>query len=291
VESNLAPEIPILQQPDIFNFMDYRKFLKAYYQYQKNLNSNFSYTIFARKVGLSRSFLHHVINYQGILQEDKALKLAHACKFNQWESDFFLALVMWNQSKDEKMQKLYWERMMGLSPKEDFYSLQGNEEKVITHWFSLALLELVTIKGFVNDVDWMAQKFGNKVSPQEIQETLDLLLIVGLLQFKNKRLVKTKKTVVAKRMGKIPPSILREYHKKNIPLGIEAIDSVDPSLREISTMSIAIEKKKIALLKNKIKNFRAEILEYVDACSKPEEVYQLNIQFFPLDNSKTPGKP
>jgi uncharacterized protein (TIGR02147 family) len=39
--------------PNVFEYTDYRKFLKDFYEQKKRLSHGFSYTVMAKKIGLS----------------------------------------------------------------------------------------------------------------------------------------------------------------------------------------------------------------------------------------------
>ncbi|MBI4197300.1 MAG: TIGR02147 family protein, partial [Deltaproteobacteria bacterium] len=52
--------------------------------------------------------------------------------------------------------------------------------------------------------------------------------------------------------------------------------------RDTSAMTLGVSKGQLPELKEKIRGFRREILKMVSQCEVPEEVVQLNIQFYPV---------
>jgi len=65
--------------PDIFEFQNFRTYLKAYYDEQKALKRNFSYRYFSEKAGVNTpSFLYYVIENKRNLTESSVLKISQA---------------------------------------------------------------------------------------------------------------------------------------------------------------------------------------------------------------------
>ena len=77
-------------------------------------------------------------------------------------------------------------------------------------------------------------------------------------------------------------------HTRNmIHMGERSINEFLPEDREISTMSLGISKQAAVEIKQKIQQFKDDILKFVEQDKSPsEEVYQFNTQFFPLVTKK-----
>jgi uncharacterized protein (TIGR02147 family) len=65
-------------------------------------------------------------------------------------------------------------------------------------------------------------------------------------------------------------------------LAQEALYSVPKTHRDISTLTLSISKQGLQRMKEKIKEFRRELLEIAKADEHADRVYQLNLQLFPL---------
>ncbi|MDO8518852.1 MAG: TIGR02147 family protein, partial [Deltaproteobacteria bacterium] len=60
--------------------------------------------------------------------------------------------------------------------------------------------------------------------------------------------------------------------------------------RDVSTLTLGIRKERLPQLKQKIQEFRKEILKFVSADTEPEEVAQINIQMYPLTRQNIKGE-
>jgi uncharacterized protein (TIGR02147 family) len=81
--------------------------------------------------------------------------------------------------------------------------------------------------------------------------------------------------------SEIPSEAIRKYHKQNLDLAIEKIDTVENSLRQIQSMSLPINPKKIDAFKRLIDDF-LENASDLSGKSAGTEVYSLNVQFVPV---------
>jgi hypothetical protein len=92
-----------VEEPNIFFYIDYRKFLQDYFAFKRQGSKTFSYTTFARKVEVKLSNAHicMVINGERNLSEEKAAAFSKGLELNTSEQEFFLNLVQFNQSRSE----------------------------------------------------------------------------------------------------------------------------------------------------------------------------------------------
>jgi uncharacterized protein (TIGR02147 family) len=78
---------------------------------------------------------------------------------------------------------------------------------------------------------------------------------------------------------------VHNYHKAILDLTGKVMDTLSNEERDVSTLTLGVKKDKIPLLKEKIRAFRKEILQMVANDIEPEEVVQLNMQFYPVTNN------
>jgi hypothetical protein len=80
--------------------------------------------------------------------------------------------------------------------------------------------------------------------------------------------------------------LIPAYHRQMIERAANARARVPPDERDVSALTVCIQGRSLADLKARIHRFREEMLERCDSEERPEQVYQLCIQLFPL--SKPP---
>lgn len=81
--------------PDIFNYGDWRLFLKDTIQWHKDTDPKFSFRNFCQQAGQkSHAYVHKLINGEGTLTLNLASLLAYALKLNVSQTNKFLQLVL-----------------------------------------------------------------------------------------------------------------------------------------------------------------------------------------------------
>src|SRR5258708_4446297 len=100
-------------KPSIFEYDDYRRYLRDFYLFSKKENKNFSFRFFARLMGYKTSSMLKMImdGNRNIIPEniDKYVKIL---KLTKDEAHFFQNLVFLNQAKDSVEKKGFAEEIL-----------------------------------------------------------------------------------------------------------------------------------------------------------------------------------
>lgn len=148
---------------------------------------------------------------------------------------------------------------------------------VIADWQHFAILSLMDTKNFSSRPDWIAKRLG--ISTFDAQAAIDRLVKVGLAHRKNGRLFKSDAPVVTPTDR--ASQALRISHEQSLMQAIRALQEIPVPLRDVTSITLAMNPAKLGLAKEMIRDFRrrlANVLESED-CS---EVYNLNIQLVPV---------
>lgn len=92
--------------------MDYRVFLKDYYNQKKEANPAFSLRVFSDKIGFkAKDFISRVMNGEKNLSTQSIPKVASGLRLGKHETEFFISLVEFNQAetsddRDEAFNKM-----------------------------------------------------------------------------------------------------------------------------------------------------------------------------------------
>ena len=76
------------------------------------------------------------------------------------------------------------------------------------------------------------------------------------------------------------------YHKQVSKLAEDAFDRCSKDLRDISALTLGINKSDFKKIKARIQEFRKEIMDIAKNSENDDRVYQLNFQFFPVSKSR-----
>jgi uncharacterized protein (TIGR02147 family) len=86
--------------PQVYDYADYRLFLRDTYRYRKEINARFSYAVFARICGFrSSGMLRYVMCGRRNLTANSAFRIAQGLGLDLKSASYFLTLVFMGQSR------------------------------------------------------------------------------------------------------------------------------------------------------------------------------------------------
>lgn len=269
--------------PDIYAYLDYRRYLRDWFTARKAANPRYSHRAFARKAGQSSpSLLLAVTDGKRNLTPSTTEAFVLALGLKGEDALFFGALVQLDQAETNDARNRAWERVRATRRFREARQLEGDAVEYLSAWYYPAIRELATCGDFRPDPDWIAARIRPRVTPQQARKALDLLLALGLV------------TVDA--AGKMTPadaSVVTphevaglaafNYHVGMIERAAEALATVSSVERHYCALTVSIPQSLVPRLKRELDAFQERILDLCDGVDDPRErVYQLNLQLFPL---------
>lgn len=270
-------------QLSIYDYLDYRAFLRDYYEMQKKRTKFFSYRYFAQKAGFSsHNVLKQVIEGQRNIAGKSIPKFTKALNLTIRESDYFKLLVLFCQSKSEAEKNDLFKELFRYQEGSKAKLLNELQYKMYSEWYYAVIRELITIMDVEKDHSAVGKSLLLDIGTKEVKASLKLLSELGLIQ-KNEQGKWVQCNPIIKTEPELHSFFVRNYNRKMIELSALAIDLIPQEKREMSSITLGISKKAYRDIKKKIQDFKDKILsDVVSDSSESEEVYQLNFQFFPL---------
>lgn len=274
---------PNSQCPPVREYLDYRKFLKDFYCQKKESSRDYSYRVFSRMAGISSpSHLKMVMDGKRNLTHTTLGKYKKAIGFKKkQDASYFDLLVSYNQEMDHDKKVELFHKILEEKEKKGFSVLAQEQFNFLSRWHYVALYVLVDCKDFRNDYEWMASRLRKKVSVSNIEKAVNDLIKIGLLEYDAQRGLRQANGALdtpeeIQSMAVIP------YHKNMINLAMQYLDDGPWELREFNGGTIPMNKETLVKLKEKIREFRKEINAMTENLEDVTDVYQLNVQLFPL---------
>jgi uncharacterized protein (TIGR02147 family) len=266
----------------VFEYDNYRAYLKDLYGFYKKTKPQFSYRYFSQKAGFrSPNFLKLVIEGKRNLSPESIERFTRALKLNKKETEFFRILVHLNQARTIGEKKLYAEQLMQSRSFRHIHPLRQDQYRYYAEWYNIPIRELTILPEFSEDPGWIARSLLPPISPQQAQKALDLLLQLGLLERdESGRLVQADAFISTG--DEVTATSVANYHREMIQKGSEALDLFPGPERDISSVTMALSEEGFQEIKSLIQRFRKELLAIADQEQRAEGVFQINFQLFPL---------
>lgn len=273
-------------KPDIFEFISYRAFMRAFYEAAKVNTKRFSHRSFAAKAGFTSSnFLKMVMDGDRNLSTESSERVGSAMGLTPTELRFFKLLVELEQADSPDDRARAMESIAATRRFMEAKPLDGMLFEYLNHWYNLAIRELAGRSDFRDDPEWIARQLRPQISTGKAEKALALLLEMGLLE-KNEDGRVTRGEPSLDAGHEVRAVGVRQFHRQMMERAAQSIDDVPSDERDISAITVCIQAKTLPDLKQKLRDFREVFMATCDEQTDPDVVYQLNIQFFPLSFSR-----
>ena len=270
----------------IFEYLDYREFLREYYQSKKAANPAFSLRAFSDKIGFkAKDFISRVMQGDKNLSTQSIQKIVTGLKFGKREASFFEDLVWFNQAETMDEKNSWFQKMQNelkiVRFTEGQHQLAFYQYQVYSHWRHLVVRSLIGMYGFHGDFTSLAKSVHPTITIEEAKESVELLEKCNLVK-KNEdgsyELV-NKDITTGDRTSKIA---LRGFHQHCLALGAESIDRDPPTMRNISGLTLGISQAGYEKIVERMSAFRKEIAQIANEDKDADKVYQMQLLLFPI---------
>jgi uncharacterized protein (TIGR02147 family) len=267
----------------VYDYLDHRAYLAAYYTAAKQTRPSFSFRLFSKLAGLrSPNFLKLVIDGERNLGADSVGRFAEALGLGSADAEFFSDLVAFGQAQTLAEKNRAFERIAGSRRFRAARRIDGDLFAYLSHWYNPVIRELAARDDFQEDPRWIAAQLRPRISAAEAAEAMKLLLSLGLLvrDQETGRVVRGEPTLTTEH--EVRSLGAAAFHRQMLERAAQSIDTVPRELRDLAALTVCVSSETAALVKQRIHQFREALTELCDADSKGNTVYQLNVQWFPL---------
>lgn len=273
-------------QRRIYEYLDYREFLRDYYEFKKENFSGFSLRTFSNRIGFkTKDFILRVMKGDKNLSLTSVPLVAQGMGLNKKESDFFKALVEFNQAKDVTDRDQSYQHIQHLLSTVKF---QGNQHllahyqyEVFSHWHHLTIRSLIGLNGFHGDYESLANRLHPKITTQEAKHSIHILESCGLIE-KDPDLGYRLTHASITTGDRTSKAALRGFHQRCLQLASDSIERDHPQQRNISGLTLGISQVSYEKIVQRLNEFRKEIAIIAEEDTSADRVVQMNFQLFPL---------
>jgi uncharacterized protein (TIGR02147 family) len=270
---------------DILEYTSYRQYIADYYA-ERKAKSAFSWQEFASLAGFSSSiFLKYVSEGRYNLGEATAVRVAVAMNLADYECDFFVELVKFDHAKTDAEKKAAFSKMISIAEAHKAKILEGDSFRFFSDWKNPVIRELAPAMPGAKPLA-LAHACREKISAAEVSETLNFLVKAGLLQKdESGNYRQTEKSVTTGPM-EVTPVAVRNLHRQMGELALSAIEGVSQDERHFSGVTLGVTHDAYNEIVQEIAECRKRVIAIATRDSAVDEVYRLNMQFFPMTNIK-----
>ncbi len=270
-------------------YTDYRKFLKDFYSEQKKHHTFFSYRYFCQKAGITSPALFKEV-VEGIrnLTERTTELFIKGMGLVESDAAYFRALVHLNQTENEQEKVQALERLRGLRRKVKQEMVPLDLYEYFSTWYFPVIRELACLLDWKGDYRLLARMLIPAIKKSEAERAVKFLLEKGFIKIdENGHYVQTNPALSTG--SEVSSLAIRAFNEIMAKRGAEAVRQFPPSERDIRTLIGGVSAKSYALIKEEIREFISRVVRLIDDDKTSDRVYSLNLQLFPLSQSREKG--
>ena len=270
--------------PDIFRYLDYRAYLRDWFDSRKAANPRFSHRGFSRRVGQkSPSLLADIIGRRRNLTPDLIDAFAPVLGLRAEEARFFGLLVELDQADTTEHRNAAFSRIAATQRFRDARKIDGDSFRYLSNWFIPAVRELARRPDFRSDPDWVARTLNPTITAAQARVALEVLHSLGMLVEQDDGWVQAEGAVTTPR--EVVGLAVHNYHDGMLRLAQEAITRHRPQDRHFMAVTVCIPESLVPQLKDELNAMTERLLDLCDgAAGAAERVYQIHLHTFPLSD-------
>ncbi|OWV00618.1 TIGR02147 family protein [Fibrobacter sp. UWR2] len=268
----------------IFEYTDYREWIRDAFDDFKQRKTVISWRYMAMKLGADPGNLLRVSQGKIHLTLSLVKPMAEFFELDEKETAYWTELVCFGRAKTDAEALNHYEKMQilkGIPLKR----LAKKELEFYRHWYCNSIRSIIGICRFKDDYEGLAESCTPPITVEEAKSAVKLLYDLNMISKDRDGYWKVNDTFVSTG-GNWRSEAVRTFQKETIRLAGESLERHAPPLRDISTVTMTFNMDDIALIREKIKEFRSELLRMSQEGNGDDTVFQLNVQLFPIGFAK-----
>ncbi len=272
------PECPL------YNYTDYKEYLKAAYSALKLKDKKYSHRFIAEQVGASSAgWFSNVVSGRIALTASYRLKLSQFLGHSAKESSYFELLVAYEQAGSIEEKRHLSQQLIDCRGVQSAH-LSEQQFEFYRHWYISAIRELLLIYDFTDDYKALAQMVQPKITAKQAKQAIGILQDLQLI----KPDYRGYQTPTSETIASNPTFALvhwADQMQSKGQLGVEAVSRFTRDERNISEAFAPLSAASYAEVVDDIETLRKKILRLSAEDTSANRIYQCNIQLFPMTNS------
>jgi len=279
---NKQPESNDNNVVNIFEYTNYRTYLRDLFSEKKRLNSAFSHRMLSQRLGLSTSnYVLLIMQGKRNLNAELRLKMSCVFKHSEKEAQYFEYLVNFNHAKTDSEKNYHYRCMLLIRKEMKLQVIDDSQYEYLSNWYNPVIRELATDERWDGDFETLGKAVRPPVSAAQAKRSFELLLKTGLISEVGGRYVQSS-PVITTVDSAVSPVAVNLFHQEMCKRALEALESPDRENRSIAGSTLHISERTFSLIREELKKCRSKILEMAQADDAADRVYHVNLQMFPV---------
>ncbi len=267
---------------NIYEYIDYKKYLNDWRTAEKLRNPGLTHEFLCHALGQkNRSYFNDLEKGRKLIGPEVLERLTKLLNLQNREAKYFRALIGYGQPATFQEKEFWFEQIveMNNTPKK---IIEKETFQYFREWWHAAIRSVLDTGNFEKDYATMSALLYKRVSPGQVQESIQLLAHLGLIR-KNQNGFWEPTDKVITTGDNVKDECMRHYHLAHHEVLRQILEKDIPGTHDSSQMTISVTKKGLERIISRIRHLRAEIISITHKDEgKPDRVYQIAIHAYPV---------
>jgi transcriptional regulator with XRE-family HTH domain len=255
---------------------DFRRLLCAELARRCAGNPRYSLRAFAKGLGVDHATLSQLLRGRRTLTEAMIRRLARRLKLDEAAIQDHIAVAQRAEGAPREPGSL-----------REVRQLTADAASLVQQWQHFAILELTRLDSFKPDSRWIARVLG--ISIDEVNIALQQLIRLNLLEMASPTRWVDRTGDAAITVEGLAHLAVQNLAQQTRHLAERALARPDPGLCDYSTTTVAVSTARLPDVIEHIARFRRELLAMLERDATRDDLYQLDISFYPVTSLQHGG--
>jgi len=263
----------------IFEYLDYRSYLKDVYEERKSESPFYSYRVMAESFGLFPSNVFRILHGDAHLPARCQSRALDVLGLSGRSAEYFQMLIAYSREKSEKARMAILEKALALRDVSR-RSLEERELEYFQHWWTSVVRAQLELSDGRAEPSEMGASLSPAVAPEDVMASLELLKELGLVKKASSgRLFPTDAHLTAG--GEAKARAVHGFQRQIMSLASEALARFPVEERDVSTLTLTVDERAFGEIREMIRECRRQIQKRVEESLGADRVMHLAMAFFP----------
>jgi uncharacterized protein (TIGR02147 family) len=273
----------------LFDYSDFRIFLKDWLQEKKAQGDHLTYEAFGEAVGFtSKGFLTQILQGKTKVPSRMVELIANVLGLRKIEREYFSLLVQFNQAKTAA-QRAKFHKVILDEFRFETKPLALEKFEYYQKWYYSAVRSLLGYYPFRGDLLGLAKQLDPPITLAQAKRAIKLLEVLGLIIKKEDGYYHLTDRVITSGESFVSHAVI-QFQREVMDLAKDALENFPKNKRSGSTLTLGLSEAGYKAIEEKLKLLRQEMVEIARFDTSIDRVIQINLHAFPLTRLPKGGK-
>lgn len=222
-----------------------------------------------------------VIDGKRNLTNESNNKISKGFQLKKKEHDFFEKLVFMNQASSHEIRNFYYKQMLSVKEYTKANLIAKASYEYYSKWYYPAIREIVTFGNQKYTAATIATLLKPEITEKQAQDALNHLIELGMIK-KDENGFWAQCEQHISTGPEVRSFIVAQYHREMLELAIDSIERFSSEEKDITSLTFSMDSQKLQELKQLLAGHRNQVRSKFVDDGPADQVFQLNIQLYPL---------